>query len=334
MRRLHAITLATFAVFAASTVIAPTAGRAQVSIGVSVTIAPPELPIYAQPPIPEDGYIWTPGYWAYGRGGYYWVPGTWVQPPEPELLWTPAYWAWQENVFIFHPGYWGPRVGYYGGINYGYGYDGYGYEGGYWDHDRFSYNRAVNNIRNVHVTNIYSKTIIHNDVSDRRVSYNGGAHGTNARPNSRDEAFEHDHHVSPTALQERHEHGAGDNRALLNSNNHGRPAIAATTRPAEFHGPGVVPSRGVVVQHRDAAPVTREERPQAAPQPARTAPVMHNERPQAAPQPQHNAPPAGVARPESPHDARGGPPDRNDDHGRDQHAPNQNGPRDDRRDHQ
>ena len=46
-------------------------------IGVSVTIAPPELPVYEQPLCPGDGYIWTPGYWAWD-GEYYWVPGTWV----------------------------------------------------------------------------------------------------------------------------------------------------------------------------------------------------------------------------------------------------------------
>ena len=49
----------------------------QIAIGVSVSIAPPELPVYEQPPCPGDDYIWTPGYWAYGDGDYYWVPGTW-----------------------------------------------------------------------------------------------------------------------------------------------------------------------------------------------------------------------------------------------------------------
>src|SRR5271165_1162211 len=57
-----------------------TASFAQV--GVSITIAPPELPVYEQPMCPGDGYIWTPGYWAWD-GEYYWVPGTWVMAPEP-----------------------------------------------------------------------------------------------------------------------------------------------------------------------------------------------------------------------------------------------------------
>jgi len=46
-------------------------------IGISINFAPPELPVYEQPLCPGDGYLWTPGYWAYGDDDYYWVPGTW-----------------------------------------------------------------------------------------------------------------------------------------------------------------------------------------------------------------------------------------------------------------
>src|SRR6202044_3123883 len=72
----------------------PACSFAGVFIGISVGIAPPPLPVYAQPVIPAPGYMWTPGYWAWGPGGYYWVPGTWVQPPQVGLLWTPGYWGW------------------------------------------------------------------------------------------------------------------------------------------------------------------------------------------------------------------------------------------------
>jgi len=70
--------------------------------------APPPLPDYDQPPCPEDGYMWTPGYWAWGGGGYYWVPGTWVQPPRVGVLWTPAYWGFVGGVYRFHAGLLGP----------------------------------------------------------------------------------------------------------------------------------------------------------------------------------------------------------------------------------
>ena len=56
--------------------IAATSFMASAQVVLSVTIAPPALPIYAQPMCPGDGYIWTPGYWSYDDdGGYYWVPG-------------------------------------------------------------------------------------------------------------------------------------------------------------------------------------------------------------------------------------------------------------------
>jgi WXXGXW repeat (2 copies) len=48
-------------------------------------------------------------------------------------LWTPGYWGEDEGAFNFHEGYWGEHVGFYGGIDYGYGYGGRGYEGGRWD---------------------------------------------------------------------------------------------------------------------------------------------------------------------------------------------------------
>src|ERR1700693_1446750 len=109
----------------------------------SITIPPPVLPVYVQPPIPEPGYIWTPGYWAYGPQAYFWVPGTWVQPPVVGVLWTPGYWGWRDGIYVWNAGYWGPRIGFYGGVNYGFGYGGVGYEGGAWRGGVFSYNRTV-----------------------------------------------------------------------------------------------------------------------------------------------------------------------------------------------
>src|SRR5439155_15775648 len=93
-----------------------------------------------QPECPAPGYLWTPGYWAYGPEGYYWVPGTWVEPPTVGVLWTPGYWGWRNGFYVWHGGYWGPHVGFYGGINYGYGYSGVGFEGGEWRGREFVYN--------------------------------------------------------------------------------------------------------------------------------------------------------------------------------------------------
>ena len=218
----------------------PTASFAQISI--SVGFGPPPLPVYEQPPCPAEGYIWTPGYWAYGDDGYYWVPGTWVLAPEPGFLWTPAWWGWGGDRFIFHEGYWGPRVGFYGGIVYGFGYFGRGYEGGRWDHDRFFYNRSVNNVNVTNIHNVYNTTII-NNTTVNRVSYNGGDGGISARPRPEEEAAERERHIPPVAAQTQHFQAARANPELRASANRGKPPVAATARPGEFRGRDVVRAR-------------------------------------------------------------------------------------------
>jgi hypothetical protein len=208
---------------------------------VSVSIAPPALPVYVQPTIPGPGYIWTPGYWAYGPAGYYWVPGTWVLPPYVGGLWTPGYWGWRNGTYLWNPGYWGPRVGFYGGVNYGFGYVGVGYFGGYWNNGAFYYNRAANNVTNVQ--NTYNTTINRN-VNISRVSYNGGPRGVRADPTASEREAMNERHAELTETQLQHQHAAANNRALLASVNHGRPGVAATPQPGAFDHPGVVPARG------------------------------------------------------------------------------------------
>jgi hypothetical protein len=145
---------------AASLMSALAPAHAQASV-VTVDFAPPPLPVYDQPPIPSAGYIWEPGYWVWSADvGWYWVPGTWVLPPAIGLLWTPAYWAYSDGEYVLYDGYWAPEVGFYGGIDYGFGYAGYGYEGGYWNNGTFFYNTAVNNITNVSIANVYHKPVV------------------------------------------------------------------------------------------------------------------------------------------------------------------------------
>ena len=218
----------------AGTMALPGTASAQVALGISVGFAPPEIPVYEQPVCPGEGYIWTPGYWAWGDDGYYWVPGTWVLAPEPGFLWTPGYWGWADGVYIFHRGYWGPHIGYYGGINYGFGYFGHGYEGGRWEHDHFYYNRTVNNINIVNIHNTYNKTVI-NENRDTRISYNGGQGGINDRPRRDEMAAERDRHIDPVPAQEQHMQMARNNPELRASRNHGAPPIAATARPEDFN---------------------------------------------------------------------------------------------------
>jgi hypothetical protein len=228
-------------------------------VAVQIREAPPPLPDYAQPPCPEDGYLWTPGYWAWGGADYYWVPGTWVQPPLVGVLWTPGYWGFVGGVYAFHAGYWGPHVGFYGGVNYGFGYTGIGFAGGAWQGNRYSYNRAVTNVNVTIVHNTYNTTVI-NNVTVNKVSYNGGAGGIAAAPSAQERQFAREQHTPPTGMQQQHMQQAARNPALFARANGGHPAIAATARPAAFNGPGVIGARGAnnaLVAQRNQAPVQK-----------------------------------------------------------------------------
>lgn len=215
---------------------------AQIGVGISVSVAPPELPVYDQPICPGDGYIWTPGYWAYADDGYYWVPGTWVLAPEAGFFWTPGYWGWGNGGYFFNEGYWGPHVGFYGGINYGFGYFGNGYEGGRWDGGHFFYNRSVNNVNVTLNHNVYNTEIHNTNVT--RVSFNGGSGGIDRRPTAEQETFAHERHVAPVAAQTEHIAAARNNPQLRAAANHGQPPIAATPRPGAFTERGAVAARG------------------------------------------------------------------------------------------
>lgn len=226
----------------AITVFAPRPMSAQISIGISVGYAPPVLPVYEQPFCPGEGYIWTPGYWAWDDDGddYFWVPGTWVLAPEIGFLWTPGYWGFERDRYFWHEGYWGREVGFYGGVVYGFGYSGRGYEGGRWEGDRFFYNRSVNNVTNI--TNVYNTTVV-NNVNVTRVSYNGGRGGVEMRPTAHEEQVAREQHVPRVSAQNQHLQEARSNRELRASENHGKPPIAATARPGSFRGEGVIAAR-------------------------------------------------------------------------------------------
>jgi WXXGXW repeat (2 copies) len=234
MRRLCAL----FTVLPALAAVSPAPAHAQL---ISITIAPPALPVYVQPAIPAPGYIWTPGYWAYGDAGYFWVPGTWVLPPSAGLLWTPGYWGWRSGIYAWNAGYWGPTVGFYGGVNYGFGYGGVGFAGGEWRGGVFAYNRSVNNFGTVNITNVYNKTVI---VNNNHVAFNGGSGGLTNQPTATERVAMSQPHTAPTAIQTQHQHTAGTLRENFASVNHGAPTVAATAHAGQFSGAGVVGAHG------------------------------------------------------------------------------------------
>jgi len=240
-------------------------------------------------------HSWTPGYWAYGDAGYYWVPGVWIAPPRVGVLWTPGYWGFAGGLYGWHPGYWGPHVGFYGGVNYGFGYGGIGFFGGEWRGGAFAYNSAAANIGSVHVTNVYeNRTVIEQNtiINNNHVSYNGGNGGISARPSPTEMQAEHEEHIQPTANQMQHESLAAKDRAQLAAVNHGAPGTVAASNVNSYHQ--------VAQQHAQLQPISQADResgshynpsvraanpqqtaqgPRAnANQPAAT-PQVHNERP-------------------------------------------------------
>jgi hypothetical protein len=200
---------------------------AYADVAAPVTIPPPLLPVFEQPVCPGDGYIWTPGYWAWDDG-YYWVPGTWVLDPQPGFLWTPGYWSSVTGGFAFHEGYWSPTVGFYGGIDYGFGYTGFGYQGGHWESGHFDYNTALSRVDTNVIRHVYNQTVTE-PVS--RVSYNGGPGGVSASGDEESGASVLATHLGPVAAQTQHVFVAKNNPKQRYSANHGTPPVAATTLP-------------------------------------------------------------------------------------------------------
>jgi hypothetical protein len=228
--------------------------EAGVAIGVSIGIAPPPLPVYIQPPIPAPGYLWTPGYWGYGVAGYYWVPGVWVRPPAVGLLWTPGYWGFVGGAYTWHAGYWGPHVGFYGGVNYGFGYGGIGFVGGTWRGGAFAYNSAVTNIGNTHITNVYNDTRIVNQntvANTSRASFNG-AGGVSRAASAEEQRFAAERHTNATANQLEHETAASRDRGQLASANRGTPATLAAADHNAY--------RATAEQHEKTQPITAADR--------------------------------------------------------------------------
>jgi hypothetical protein len=207
-----------------------------------------------------------------------------VQAPYEGALWTPGYWGWSHAHYAFFGGYWGPHIGFYGGINYGFGYGGLGYQGGYWNGGQFFYNRSVTNVNVTVIHNVYNRTVIVNNVN--RVSFNGGNGGIQVRPRLAELAALREPHAPPMQTQVQMMRAASQNHAQFAAVNHGRPASFVETR--------------AVVADRNVHPaVMRTLR--NVPEAARPAPEAARRESEPAPRPEANRPeqPGAPARPEA-----------------------------------
>ncbi len=273
---------------------------------ISVGFAPPPLLVYDQPLCPQPGLIWTPGYWAYGPDGYYWVPGAWVPAPYVGALWTPGYWGWGGGMYLWHPGYWGPHVGYYGGINYGFGYFGIGFVGGMWRGNTFAYNTAVWHVNTMYVHNTYvNRTVIDNHYVDRgsHVAFNGGPGGIRHAPTAQERTYMNESHMGRTSFQTQHVDAAMHDHNAYYNVNHGRPNNIVTSRPLGREGSPASAQRNEM---------TRPQQPQYRPQQQQQYRQPENrQQPQSRPQQYRSQP---QQRPENHGGER---PQGHDDHGHD-----------------
>ena len=152
---------------------------------------------------------------------------------------APGYWGWNNGVYLWNDGYWGPHIGFYGGVDYGYGYVGEGYEGGYWQGGNFFYNRTVSNVNVTVIHNVYNKTVVNNYTSVNRASFNGPG-GVDRKPTPQEQTYAHEQHTPPVAAQTEHQHAAASDRSQFASVNHGKLSVAATAKPGNFKGAGRV----------------------------------------------------------------------------------------------
>ena len=237
---------------------------------------PPPLPTYEQPPCPGPNYMWTPGYWAYGEAGYYWVPGVWMLAPYLDALWTPPYWESYAGRYRWHHGYWDRYIGFYGGINYGFGYTGLGFNGGYWRDGLFVYNRTVANVDSRIVRNVYTHTVP-DYTPFNRINYNGPG-GINRRPTAAELAVRPESRIPPLAIQIQHMRDAAVDRAQFAAQNHGRPPVPALARPlpAPYRAPEPAPR----TWQRPVARQDLQTRPEGAEPARRYGEASRMERPE------------------------------------------------------
>ena len=137
-----------------------------------------------------------------------------------------------------------------------------GFAGGEWRGGGFYYNRYVTNVSVTNTTNVYNRTVV---VNENHVAFNGGEGGVAARPTAQEEAAAHEQHTPALAEQTRHEQLAGQNRQNFASENHGRPAIAATAKAGDFSSHSAVSARNAGGEYHAPAMSPKEARVASTP---------------------------------------------------------------------
>ncbi len=155
-------------------------------------------------------------------------------------------------------------MGYYGGVNYGFGYGGIGLSAacGAVVSSRIHCGDARRFRRGLgRQPSLFSdRTIIQRNtiINNSRVSYNGGPGGIrhDASPDERNAM--RDQHMGATSIQEQHVTAARNDRSFYAKNNAGRPQNLASARPLGYNERG---NQGAVNNNRGA--YNNQSRPEA-----------------------------------------------------------------------
>lgn len=78
--------------------------EARPAVTIYATTAPPPLRVERMPPA-RRGYVWAPGYWAWGHHRYAWQPGHWVRARHG-YHYRPARWERYNNRWRYYGGNW------------------------------------------------------------------------------------------------------------------------------------------------------------------------------------------------------------------------------------
>ena len=83
------------------------AARAQVAVGIRLTVAPPLVRIETPPAPPGPDCYWIGGHWRWEGGRHVWTAGNWVTP-RPGEVYVRAHWVREGAEWVFRPGHWAP----------------------------------------------------------------------------------------------------------------------------------------------------------------------------------------------------------------------------------
>ena len=144
-----------------------------------------------------------------------------------------------------------------------------------------------------------------NNNTYNRVSYNGGPGGVTATPTAAEQAADREKRIGAVAAKTQHLDAARANPELRASANQGRPPIAATPKPTDFKGSGVVPAKAAGAPYHPPAKTEASRGGGAEPNPKGSVPHPPNE---TAARPENTPAAHNVPRPPTPIHAANLPP--------------------------